>query len=178
MSAPGFERFLSLPDEVRRILQERARDVAKRPVDGPAADVEELLEVHSHGQAFALPLSAVAAITELSSLAVVPRAPPILRGLVSVRGEILVGVELAALVGGSRAGIADLRRVLVVSSGALKVAVLAERILKVHSLPRSAFVPNRVSRHPFAVGTHESFLTLLDPADLIAYVFRQLGAAS
>jgi purine-binding chemotaxis protein CheW len=176
VSAPGFERFLSLPEDVRQILQQRARDAARRPEEDRAEDAEELLEVQSHGQAFALPLSSVLAITELSSVAVVPRAPPILRGLVSVRGEILVGVELAALVGGSRAGIADLRRVLVVFSGALKVAILAERILKVHSLARSAFVPNRVSRHAFAVGTHESFLTLLDPAALIAHVFQQLGA--
>ncbi len=174
----GNPRLLEIPEEDRLLLQERAREVAKRPESGELADGVEVLEVHSRGQNYALPLSAVSSITELTSIASIPRAPPAIRGLVSVRGEVLLGVELALLTGGGGSGIADLRRVVVVGGENVRVAILAERIISVRQVQTSNFRADRLSQYPFVMGTDENFLSLVDPGALINFSFRLVGGGT
>ncbi|HXN40158.1 MAG TPA: chemotaxis protein CheW, partial [Myxococcaceae bacterium] len=123
---------------------------------------------------FALPLSALQGITELNSLAPIPRAPPSIRGLVSFRGELLVGVELSALLGHSTTGIVDLKRIIALTCPAMKMAILGEKVLSVRSAPRNSFLPEK-SRFAFIVGIDENFFALLDPDLLVAHVQQLLG---
>lgn len=51
------------------------------------------------GQRFALPLSAVRRVTEVSLIARVPRAPPALLGVMNERGRVACVVDLGPLVG-------------------------------------------------------------------------------
>jgi purine-binding chemotaxis protein CheW len=134
----------------------------------------ELLEIQSHGQRFALPLSALQGISELNSLAPIPRAPPSIRGLVSFRGELLVGVELSALLGQSNTGIVDLRRIITLTSQTMKMAILGEKVLSVRSAPKDLFRPEP-GRFAFVAGIDENFVSLLDPDLLVAHVLQLLG---
>ncbi|MGQ0508240.1 MAG: chemotaxis protein CheW [Myxococcaceae bacterium] len=174
----GNPRLLDIPEEDRKLLKERAREIAKRPESAELTDGLEALELHSRGQNYAIPLSAISSITELSSIAAIPRAPSAVRGLVSVRGEVLLAVELALLTGGAGSGIADLRRVVVVGVDSLRLAILAERIISVRQVQAGNFRADRMSQFPFVVGTDENFLSLVDPAALINFAFRQLGGAT
>ncbi|MHB8879452.1 MAG: chemotaxis protein CheW [Myxococcaceae bacterium] len=177
MSEPsGFLRFHALTEPERQLLRERARAFARVPEEA-AAGLIEVLEVTTSAGSFALPLDAVAAVTELSSVAEVPGAPALARGMVSVRGEVLWGVDLSVLVGGASSGLADLRRVVVISTVAGRMGLLAEAALGVRSLPVASFRPDPMTDRSFVVGTNEAFLSLLDPTALLNYAFGLLKGA-
>lgn len=167
--APGYRRFLDLFPEELEILRGRARQLAAVPNAVSSGDEVEVLDVQSRGQSFALPLSSVEGVMELSSVAGIPQAPASVRGLVSFRGEVLVGIELSSLVGGGNPGIVDLRRVVALSAGGKKLALLTERVLSVRTALLSSFKPVLGTRFPFILGADGEFISLLDPAGLIAY---------
>ncbi len=172
----GWRRLLELPPDAREVLRSRAKAVARAAESTETTDVTEILELRSQGHAFALPLSVVDGVTDLVSVAAVPRSPPIVRGLVGFRGSVLVGVELSSLVRRAQ-GIADLQRLVAISANGRRVAILAEKVMSVRSVPLGTFQPDPVSRLPFVVGTDEHFLSLLDPGALVAYVVRELEHA-
>ena len=179
-SAPsrGYQRLLSLaPDELAE-LRQRARELA-RVVEVQVIDEGlEVLEVQCRGQAFALPVDSVDGIVDLVSLASLPRAPPYCRGLVSFHGEVLLAIELGALLGASTVGFADLRRLVALRAGEAKLVVLAEKTLTVRTATVGSFRADPSRPQPFVRGTDERFVTLLQPAALIAHAFAGLGGGA
>jgi chemotaxis signal transduction protein len=175
VSAQGYARFLDLPAGELALLRQRAKDLAKAPQETGPKDSVELLELMSRAQRFSIPLSAVEGITELGSLASIPRAPPFVRGLVSFRGEVLVAVELALVVGAST-GFADLQRVIALTHGGQRLALVTERGLSVREASPSQFKAGGVGQHLAIAGTDETFASLVDVAGLIRHVFDSLGS--
>ena len=172
------QRFHALAQDELQILKDRARALAVPLVSEDTGDRIELLEIHSRGQRFVLPLSAVEGIIQLTSVANVPRVPGFVRGLVSFRGEVLVGIELCTFAGGAQPGFADLQRIIAISGGGAKLALLAEKIVSVRSASTSGFLPDPGNALPFVIGTDEGFVTLLDPGALIVHAFKALGAGT
>jgi purine-binding chemotaxis protein CheW len=165
--------FSELAPAERTALQAAAAALAKRPDTARTEDLE-VLALQSRGQAFAVPLQAVLSVTELHSLAFVPRAPPAVRGLVSVRGEVMIAVELAGLTGAGEVGLKDLKRVVVLGIGSRRLGVLAERILAVRATSVSAFKAASHSMVPFVTGLDDELTSLIDPKALIAQAFSLL----
>ena len=62
------------------------------------AQVRAVICIHS-GQRYALPLSAVRRVTEVSPMARVPRAPPALLGVMNQQGRVACVLDLGPLVG-------------------------------------------------------------------------------
>lgn len=175
-TSTGHSRFEGLTAEVLEVLRSRGRELAKPMADyqESGTDLIETLEIQSRSQTFAIPLIVIEGIGDLVSVATAPRAPPIVRGLVSFRGEVLLGVELSSLLGGTEGGIADLRRIIALASDGKKIAILAEKVVSVRTVAVDSFKPNRISQPPFVVGTDSEFITLLDPANLVAHVLRSV----
>lgn len=172
------DRLEKLTVEQLEILRTRAREAAVTTVAEDHSDELEVLEVQTRGQAYALPLRAVEGITDLVSIAAVPRPSALVRGLVSFRGEVLVGVELATLFGQAQVGVADLRRVVVLSGRRSRMALLTEPSLTVGQARSRAFQASSTQSLPFVVGTNERFVTLLDPVALVAHVMAALEGES
>lgn len=177
--SPGW-RTGHLTPEDRALLQLRARELARPQGTDASGGPEgvEVLELLSRGQRFALPLASVRSITELVSLAPLPRSPASLRGLVSVRGEVLVSVELGLLLGDTSGGIADLRRVIVVADEGRSLAVLAERIVGVMEVQTSTFAVAARANASFLEGTDEHLLSLLSIPRLIDHSFQLASGAT
>lgn len=173
--APGFRRFTALDEETRRLLQSRARALAGQQAEENDGEQVEVLLLQAAGQTVALPLEAVLGVTELTNLAPVPRAPPLVRGLVSFRGEILVGVEAGAVLGSGQTGIADLRRVVALESDAGRMALLAEKVTAARTMDRRRFAPAADGTRPWFAGVDPEFVTLFDVPELIRSVWRMLG---
>jgi chemotaxis signal transduction protein len=171
----GFRRIAKLPPDELAILRERAKEQARREIATSGLEKMEVLELQSRGQQFALPLGAIEGIADLVSVAALPRAPPMVRGLVSFRGEVLIGVELSGLTGGGEKGIADLRRIIALSGGGTKLAILAEKVVSVRPVDPTSFQPDRLSQIPFVIGTDERFMSLLDPSALVAHALQSIG---
>ncbi len=178
IGAPGFRRFAALDEGTRKLLQERARALAGERTSQEQTEQVELLILQAAGQLLALPLDSVLGVMELTGLAPVPRAPPLVRGLVSFRGEILLGVEASALLGSGHSGIADLRRIVALSAPAGRLALLAEKVVAAETMDRAAFAPAADGARPWFAGVNADFVTLLDVPELVSSVWRILGGES
>lgn len=173
MSQPSL--LTGIPADELAIMRERARAAARTSASGAAAATLEVLELQSRGQVFAVPLAAVEGIIELTTLAHVPRAPPFVRGYASFRGDVLLAVELGALMEAGSGGFADLRRLVALHAGGRRIALLSERDIALRTLDPQAFHQEAGAAHPFVVGTSEDFVSLLEPEALIVHVFRLAG---
>ena len=170
----ALQKLYELPAGELEVLKQRARALAKPLSFSQSQDESELveyLEIHSRGQVFAVPLAVVEGIGDLTALAHAPRAPPACRGIVSFRGEILLGLELSILLGSGGAGLADLRRLIILSANNLKAAIVAEKVVSIRSAQPSSFIRDRLAAHPFVVGVDRDFVTLLEPGLLIQFAF-------
>ena len=174
MSASGYSRFLELNRTDLELLRKRASELGRAPTDVEAGDLVDLVELTSRGQVYAVPLAAVEGITELTSLAAVPRAPDFVCGMASFRGEVLIGVEISRLIGAAQ-GFTDLKRVIALSHDGKKLAIVAEKSLQVRSTPLMRFKTSGVGQHPLIVGTDESFVSLIDVSALVRHTFDALG---
>lgn len=171
------ERFLSLPKGDLELLQQRALEIAKVSENVEQQELLELLEIESRGQRFAVPLKTLEGVVELTSVAPIPRAPGVVRGIISFRGELLLGLELSALVGSTSTGITDLRRIIAVNASTMKVAILAEQITSIRAAPKVSFRPDPSRRFSFVVGIDENFVSLIDPDALVSQTLNLLGGA-
>jgi purine-binding chemotaxis protein CheW len=89
-------------DTSRRILDQRARDLARRHDEGTVTgETVELLLFRANGEAFAVDLRWVLAVARAVSIEPIPGAPPVFRGLVNHRGKVLPAVDLGTLLNGA-----------------------------------------------------------------------------
>jgi purine-binding chemotaxis protein CheW len=80
------------------------------------------------GGRFGLPMEAVAEVGRLTPMTRVPGTPPWVAGVVNWRGRILGVLDLRILLDVPTAAAADDGRLVVLTSGAVSVGVLAERV--------------------------------------------------
>lgn len=170
IEAAGYRRFLELPESDRALLRDRARETAAPAKAEEQADLLGVLEFESGGQLYALPLEVIEGIVELQMLAPVPRAPAAVRGLVLFRGEVLLAADLSRLFGGAT-GITDLRRVVALSAGGKRLALLTQKALVVQLVERESFKPTESAGPSPVLGVDSRCMALLDPAALIEHVF-------
>lgn len=123
------------------LLRRRARALA-RPAGTPRdANALELLQFRLAGEHYGIESRWVAEVVPLRELAVLPGAPPFMRGIVPVRGRILPVFDLKRLFQLPEEGISDLHCVLVVRSGDLEFGLLADAVTGVAGLEIAALQP-------------------------------------
>ena len=113
------------PDVLLAAAEARRTELAQ----GAALDREVQL-IHfdvGHGRAYGLPLESAAKIERVPRIVPVPRTPPYVRGIASLRGEIVCVVDLAVLLGLPISDTAP-RGLLVLQDGPRKVAILSETL--------------------------------------------------
>lgn len=142
-------------DESRRILQARARALARRPEEAPEAGaVLEVLEFTLAQEFYAVENRYVVEVCPLKELTPLPCTPPFLRGIVNVRGRILPVLDLKKFFDLPEKGITDLHRIILVRGGELELGLLADAILGVRSIP----INSLQATLPTLTGIRESYL--------------------
>jgi len=129
-------------EQARRILEERARVLA-RPVTGksPAGQVE-LLIFSLSGETWALETRSVREVAALADFTPVPGASPHLLGITNLRGEILPVFDLRGLTGLATKGVTDLSRLLVLGADRDELGLLAGEVREVRPVaPGEIFDP-------------------------------------
>jgi purine-binding chemotaxis protein CheW len=138
--ARSAEADASAPEQAAAVLEARARELA-RPL-APAKDPGSELEVarfSSGGQAYALATRFLHEVLRGVELTPLPGAPPLLRGLTLLRGEVLPVVELAPLFGRPATRTGDV--VLVVGASRPELGLCVEAAEEVFLLPRDSLLP-------------------------------------
>ena len=95
------------PEEARRVLEERARSLARRPPETPSGDSLDLLVFTRSGERYGLEASRALEVLPPTSVAPVPGVRALLAGVVNHRGEVLAVLELRGLIGPARPGSDD-----------------------------------------------------------------------
>jgi purine-binding chemotaxis protein CheW len=136
---------LGLPERLRARLQSLG-DVERILQSQPALSAvpeqrPRLLVFQAGGESYALSMESVREVERLGRVTPVPGAPPFIRGLVNLRGEILPLIDLAALIGKKPARSAQ--RLIVAQAGAADpvVALLVEELNGLAPLEESQVEP-------------------------------------
>ncbi|WP_049974326.1 chemotaxis protein CheW [Azospirillum sp. B4] len=158
------------PDEetTRRILHRRGLELAKPPALDDDGDLLELMEFTVGDERYGFETAAVAEVLALNGLTPVPKTPPFIAGVTTVRGQVLPLVDLGRLLDLGGVSLADQKRVVVLgraqspghAGGALGLLVTA--IIGVTRLPRA-----KVQAPPTVVtGRQRHYLTGIVPPHL------------
>lgn len=127
------------------------------PRRGGSQGLQEFLVFRLATERMGIPLSAVHEILKLGSITPVPRAPPEVLGIISVRGRITTVVDLRRRLGFPDVPPSRLTRVLLVDGGLEVIGVVVDAVLQVLRLrddeiePASVVAPD-VSEHVRGLG--------------------------
>jgi purine-binding chemotaxis protein CheW len=123
------------PQRAREVLAERARALARVPAEAPrAAEVLEVVRFELAGEHYALETRHVREVVRLTDLTPVPAAPPILVGVLNLRGEILAVFDLRRFFGLPEGDATEQARVLVLGHERAEFGILADAVQEVQRL--------------------------------------------
>jgi purine-binding chemotaxis protein CheW len=145
---------------LRSRLRERAQHYAlpKETADHAQVDALHGVTLLLGDERCAIDVRAVRGVRSVDSITRVPSAPPFYRGVVNVRGQIISALDLPAFfdIGGARL---TPRELLVVEANELTLAILADRVEDVVSIPRADIEPVDMR---YALGVTRDRITVLD----------------
>jgi purine-binding chemotaxis protein CheW len=159
------------PDEVRRVLEIRARAAAHPPAK---ADDEEKLAVLAFtiaGEAYGVETRYVGEVCQLKNLTTLPCTATFIAGVMNRRGRILAIVDLRQFFGLPARGLTELNRVIVLRGSDGELGLLADSIDGICSLNVSGLqegLPTLTGiRERFLKGVTGQMLAVLDGARLL-----------
>jgi purine-binding chemotaxis protein CheW len=125
----------------QRVLDERARRLARAPETPAAERLIEVLEFRLAAERFAIETRHVEEVHPLRELTPLPCTPPFIRGIVNVRGRILPVLDLKKFFELPDKGLTDLHRIVLVRGHGLELGLLADVALGVRSLAPDRLQP-------------------------------------
>ncbi|WIG93591.1 chemotaxis protein CheW [Myxococcus sp. SDU36] len=132
------------PEEATALLEKRARALSREP--RPQVDpgtLREVVRFKAAGQRYALESRFVLEVVRAPELVTLPGAPPVLRGLTLMHGEVLPVVELAPLFGRAPSDAAG--PLLVLGVGRAELGVRTEEVEEVTMLVGSELLAPPIS---------------------------------
>lgn len=141
-------------EAAERILRSRARALARPAALAPAGDMIDVLEFSLDGETYAIEPRHVREVLPLVTLVALPGVSDPVRGIASVRGEILSVTDLRRLFGLPAHGLGELEFAIVLHAPSMSFAILADAIVGLRRLPRSAMR----ATPPTLGGAHAQYL--------------------
>ena len=156
----------------RRILEQRARVLARPLLTQEAATVEMLVMVLGR-ERYGVESQRVREVLPLGDVAPVPGVPTFWSGIVNVRGTLYPVLDLCRYLSLPEGEAAEgPRRVVLVSGAGLTVGILADDAPEVRRMPAAAIGPRLAgpseTTAEFVRGVTEDLLTVLDVDALLA----------
>ncbi|MEI6414777.1 MAG: chemotaxis protein CheW [Pseudomonadota bacterium] len=159
------------PEEVRRILEARARTAAQAPAKPDESGHLEILGFSLAGETYAIETRHVREVCRLKDLTALPGAPPFLAGVMNLRGQILAIIDLRKVFEFPDRGLTELNRVIVLRGDGNELGLLADAIEGVRLLATSALqdcLPTLTGvREKFLKGVTGQMLVVLDGGRLL-----------
>jgi purine-binding chemotaxis protein CheW len=117
------------PEEIQRILSERARALA-RPLGAPATTGErlQLLIVVLAEERYGIEIARIEDVFPLRELTPVPCTPPLVLGVINHRGRVLPVLDLRRLFDLTGQGVAEGSRVVAVEIGGMRVGLYGDGV--------------------------------------------------
>lgn len=120
----------------REILHERAVALAREDKDAAAVgETIEVVEFLLAYEVYAVETRFVREVRVLKDLTPLPCAPPFVAGIINVRSQILPVIDIKRFFDLPERGIADLHHVLILRSDSTELALLADLVRGVRTVP-------------------------------------------
>ena len=155
------------PDEVKRLLRDRALALAKPSHDAQApTGVLDLLVFSLSGERFGIKTEYVVEVVPLEGLTPVPCTPPFVLGVVNHRGRILPILDLGRLLESPGSGAEERNRIIVVEAGGMTFGIMAWTVVGTIQVAGSGLAPPPAAlagvRGAFLMGVTGGMVAVLD----------------
>lgn len=156
----------------QRILQERARVLAREVIPIEAADASiEVLEFSLSHEQYAIALEYVREVYPLEELTPLPCTPVFVLGIINLRGKILSVIDIKKFFDLPEKGITNLNKVIVLESNDMVFGILADVISGMRRIPRAGIQPSLPTltgiRAEYLLGVTEDHVVVLDAEKLL-----------
>jgi purine-binding chemotaxis protein CheW len=129
--------------DARRVLEERARALARRSAAGAEAQTVALVTFGLAEERYGIEAERVLQVFRLRELTPLPGAAPPVYGVAAWRGDLLTILDLRSTLGIRVRGLTDLSRVVVVGDGRARFGILADAIHELVEVPVHEIRPPR-----------------------------------
>jgi purine-binding chemotaxis protein CheW len=179
MPSPDEERSPDPSSQSLDRLIEAAEASRRKTAAARQAREFRIIRFRSGGRDFAVPIDNVQRTERVPMITAVPRSPPYVRGVASLKGEVVCIFDLRRFLSGEEGvGPADATSLLVIGEGLRRIAVLSESLPDFEriSVDEIMAVPSsEVEIYSGAVERDSSLVGLIDPAKLCDLIERRLG---
>jgi purine-binding chemotaxis protein CheW len=160
------------PEQVRRILEVRARAAARPPAASAGAPGREVLGFSRAAETYGIETRHVREVCKLQDLTAVPCTPSFVAGVMNLRGRIVAILDLRRFFELPALGLTELNRVIVLTGDDSELGLLADSIDAVRGVTLSDLhggLPTLTGiRDRFLKGITGEMLAVLDGARLLA----------
>jgi len=124
-------------EEYTRVLEARARVLAREPVQRKAAAERlEVVEFLLAQERYGIATDRVREVIPLLELTSLPEVPPFVLGIANVHGQIVSVMDLRRFFDLPEKGLSNQNQLIVVRSGEMELGILADEVLGVTSIGR------------------------------------------
>ncbi len=125
-------------DRIRRVLEERARALARPTASGAANDTLQMVTFALANETYAVESRYVIQVFRLTDLTPLPGAEPPVVGVAAWRGGLLTILDLRHVLGVSVQALDDLGRVIVVGEQRPAFGILVDAVHDIAAIPAAA----------------------------------------
>lgn len=154
------------------IFQQRAAALALAEEEEGSRPASEVVIFRLAHETYAVESPWVLEVYPLRELTPLPGVPPVIAGIIHLRGRILAVVNLKKFFDLPEGGLTDLNKVLVLSSGPMEFGILADEVSGVHRIRSDELHPPPPTltgiRAAYLKATIPNRLILLDAGKLLA----------
>lgn len=163
---------------------------AKIPGSGTTVDISDQLNERlaqlgqehclfaRHGEGFALTIQAAREVLIEETPSTVPLAPPLLIGVINLRGEVLPLVRFDLLMGFESKSYSPEDQILVVQRGNVQMGLVVDRVREVRPIPPQDILrPEQADNRPHVRGvwsSAEGRFWVLDPDSLVQAAVNEM----
>lgn len=112
----------------QRILQERARAIARKKKLPDEGATKEVIHFTLHPEKFAVESEYVREVISLENLTPLPGIPAFIMGIINYRGTILSAVNLKVFLGLTETGLTEMDKVIILSDEEMEFGIVADKI--------------------------------------------------
>lgn len=146
--------MVNSPEEVRNVLELRARALARVPAKPDDAERFEILAFTLAGESYGIETRYVREVCPLKDLTPVPCTPSFVAGVMNLRGRILAIVDLRKFFELPARGLTELNRIIVLRGSDNEFGLLADSVEGIRSVTASELQESL----PTLTGIRERFL--------------------
>ena len=155
-----------------------AADASRREAALPVRSGEfQIIRFRCGDRDFAVTIDAVERTERVPMVTPVPRSPSYVRGVATLRGEVVCVLDLRAYLAGEESGIGDAKSLLVVTDGERRVGVLSESLpdfQRVHTDELMDLPPTELEVYAGAIEREGELVGIIDPVRLFDHIERRL----